>query len=53
VGGADPVALVALACHRAGVAAWEKFLAQSRELLGEQFLPGEVVVLVNRLPGPG
>jgi hypothetical protein len=51
VGGADPVALVALACQRAGGATWDAFRAHSQELLGEQPLPGEVVVLVNRLPG--
>jgi len=50
VGGADPVALIALACRKAGGASWEQFRAQARELLGEQPLPGEVVVLVNRLP---
>jgi hypothetical protein len=50
VGGADPVALIALACRKAGGATWESFRAQSRDLLGEQPLPGEVVVLVNRLP---
>jgi Ca-activated chloride channel family protein len=52
VGGADPVALIALACRKAGGATWDQFRAQSRELLGKQPLPGEVVVLVNQLPGP-
>jgi hypothetical protein len=51
VGGADPVALIAFACRKAGGATWDQFRAQSRELLGEQPLPGEVVVLINRLPG--
>jgi hypothetical protein len=52
VGGSDPVALVALACRRAGSATWDQFRASSHELLGEQPLPGELVVLVNRLPDP-
>jgi hypothetical protein len=47
VGGADPVALAA---RRAGGATWETFRAQSRDLLGEQPLPGDLVILVNRLP---
>jgi hypothetical protein len=47
VGGADPVALIALACRKAGGSNWEQFRFHSRELLGEQPLPGEVVVLVN------
>jgi Ca-activated chloride channel family protein len=51
VGGADPVALIAFACRKAGDATWARFRAQSRELLGEQPLPGEVVILINRLPG--
>jgi hypothetical protein len=50
VGGADPALLVALACRKAGGATWEQFRAHSGELLGEQPLPGEVVVLINRLP---
>jgi hypothetical protein len=50
VGGADPVALVALACRKAGGSTWSTFRAQSRDLLGEQPLPGDLVVLVNRLP---
>jgi len=52
VGGADPVALIALACRKAGGTSWNVFRTHSRELLGEQPLPGEVIVLVNRLPGP-
>ena len=48
---AEAVALVALACRKAGGSTWDAFRAQSRELLGEQPLPGELVVLVNRLPG--
>ena len=50
VGGGEPVVLVALACRKAGESTWEQFRAESRDLLGEQPLPGEVVVLVNRLP---
>jgi hypothetical protein len=49
VTGADSVALVALACRKVGGSAWDQFRARSRELIGEQPLPGEVVVLVNRL----
>jgi hypothetical protein len=50
--GADRVALTALACRRAGGEAWETFRAQARDVLGGQELPGEVVVLVNRLSQP-
>ncbi len=52
VGGADSVTLLALACRRAGGGTWDQFRAHSRELLGEQPLPGEVVVLINRLASP-
>jgi len=51
VGGADPVALVALAARHAGGSTWDHFRAHSRDLLGQQPLPGEVVILVNRMPG--
>src|SRR5262249_4998415 len=52
VRGADPIALTALACRKVGGETWDHFRAQSRELVGEQPLPGEVIVLVNRMPGP-
>jgi hypothetical protein len=45
----EHVALLALACRRAGGDQWEQFRAASRDLLGSQPLPGELVVLVNRL----
>ena len=48
-GGADAVVLVALAHRQAGREAWEAFRAQSRDLVGSQPLPGDVVVLVNRM----
>jgi Ca-activated chloride channel family protein len=51
--GPDAVTLAALACKQAGGELWEKFRAESRDLLGGQPLPGEVVVLVNRLALPG
>jgi hypothetical protein len=46
---ADQIALLALACHRTGGEAWEQFRAASRDLLGKHPLPGELVVLINRL----
>ncbi len=46
---ADQVALLALACHRTGGEAWEQFRVASRDLLGKHPLPGELVVLINRL----
>jgi hypothetical protein len=45
----DHVALMAVACHRAGGDAWQQFRAVSRDLVGKHPLPGELVVLVNRL----
>jgi len=51
--GPDAVTLAALACRQAGGELWEKFRAESRDLVGNQPLPGEVVVLVNRLALPG
>jgi hypothetical protein len=45
----EHVALLALACRRVGPEHWELFRAASRDLLGNQPLPGEVVVLVNQL----
>jgi hypothetical protein len=49
--GEDVTVLLALACRRAGGDAWTAFRAQLGELLGQQPLPGSVVVLVNRLSG--
>jgi hypothetical protein len=51
VAGEDVTVLVALACRRAGGETWSAFRAQMRGLLGEQPLPGSVVVLANRLSG--
>ena len=53
VRGDDMVALTALACRRAGGEVWTAFRAESRAILGDQPLSGAVVVLVNRLSGPG
>ncbi|HOI55526.1 MAG TPA: VIT domain-containing protein [Phycisphaerae bacterium] len=50
--GEDLVVLSAMACRRAGGAAWTQFRAESRTILGDQELPGGVVVLVNRLAEP-
>jgi hypothetical protein len=50
--GPDHVVLLALAFRQAGGAHWDRFRAASRDLLGNQPLPGEVVVLVNRLAQP-
>jgi hypothetical protein len=47
--GPDLVVLLALAARQAGGDEWASFRAQSRDLLGSQPLPGEVVVLVNRM----
>ncbi len=47
--GADHAVLLALACRRAGPSQWEQFRAASRDVLGSQPLPGEVISLVNRL----
>jgi hypothetical protein len=49
--GADVTVVLALACHRAGGETWTLFRAHMRDLLGEQPLPGSVIVLVNRLGG--
>ena len=51
IAGEDAVVLFALACQRAGDGAWTVFRAQMQSLLGEQPLPGSVVVLTNRLSG--
>jgi hypothetical protein len=48
-GGADLIVLLAIASREAGGQTWSTFRAQSRDLLGSQPLPGEVVVLVNRM----
>jgi Ca-activated chloride channel family protein len=47
--GPDHAVLMALACRQAGSSHWEQFRAASRDLLGSQPLPGEVISLVNRL----
>ncbi len=53
VRGPDRVALTALAGRRAGGEAWRTFRAEARPLLGDQPLPGTVVVLLGHLSGPG
>ncbi len=50
--GEDLVVLTALAARKAGGEAWETFRIHQPELLGQQPLPGSVVVLVNRLASP-
>jgi hypothetical protein len=52
IAGPDSVTLAALACRRAGGEAWDTFRAQSPSVLGNQQLPGEIVVLVNELSTP-
>jgi hypothetical protein len=47
--GPDHAVLMALACRQAGSSDWEQFRAASRDLLGGQPVPGEVISLVNRL----
>jgi len=47
--GEEMVALVAIACKRAGGDAWDTFRREQTYLLGGQPLSGDVVVLVNRL----
>ena len=47
--GPDAIVLTALACRQAGGEQWNAFRAGSRDLLGGQPLPGEVVAIVNRL----
>jgi hypothetical protein len=49
--GSDHVVLLAMTCRRARGASWDQFRIASRDLLGSQPLPGEVIVLVNRLAG--
>ena len=46
---ADQAVLLALACRQSGSELWTTSCAQSRDLLGNQPLPGEIVVYVNRL----
>jgi hypothetical protein len=47
--GSDLIALLALACHRAGGDVWQSFRAESEELLASQALPGHLVLLINHL----
>ena len=49
---ADSVALIALACRRAGGEVWNEFRAASPEFIGNHPLPGDLVVLINRLSMP-
>jgi Ca-activated chloride channel family protein len=51
--GADLVVLTALASLKSGGDQWTAFRAASRDLLGGQPLPGEVVALINRLGQSG
>ena len=51
--GADLVVLTALASLKSGGEQWQAFRAASRDLLGGQPLPGEVIALVNRLGHSG
>jgi hypothetical protein len=51
LGDGDIIALVAVACRRAGGGAWENFRAESKNLLGSRPLDGGVVVFVNSLAG--
>jgi Ca-activated chloride channel family protein len=51
VTGEDAIVLVALACRRAGEPTWTAFRAEMQELVGNQPLPGSVVVLIHRLSG--
>ena len=46
----ETVVLTALACRRAGGESWRSFRANARDWVGQQPLPGEVVVLISRLP---
>ncbi|MBL7141371.1 MAG: hypothetical protein ISS74_10740, partial [Planctomycetes bacterium] len=40
-------------CRRTGGEAWRTFRAEARPMLGDQPLPGSVVVFISRLSGPG
>jgi Ca-activated chloride channel family protein len=48
----DVYALTALACRRAGGDLWNKFRAESRDLIGRRPLSGSVVVFINSLSRP-
>lgn len=52
VAGDDLLVLTALACRRAGGETWQTFRAESSRLLGNQPLPGSVIVLIGRLDSP-
>jgi hypothetical protein len=45
----DLIVLAALACRRAGGDVWNDFRAASKDLLGAQPFPGDMVVFINRL----
>jgi hypothetical protein len=47
--GEDVTVLLAIGCARAGGDAWNTFRAETRELIGQQPLDGNLVVLINRL----
>jgi len=49
IAGEDWVVLAALAARRSGNEAWDAWRGNARELIGSQWLPGSVVVLVNQL----
>ncbi|MCY2991277.1 MAG: VWA domain-containing protein, partial [Planctomycetota bacterium] len=49
VSGEDLVVLTALACRRAGGDTWQKFRAESRDVLANNALSGDVIVLISRL----
>lgn len=49
VSGQDLTVLTALACRRSGGEAWQTFRAEARDLLGSQPLPGDAIILINRL----
>src|SRR5205814_3365834 len=52
VSDADSVAMIALACRRTGGDVWNEFRAAAPEFIGNRPLPGELVVLINRLSMP-
>lgn len=51
--GEDMLVLTALACRRIGGETWQTFRRETQRLLGSQPLPGNVIVLINRLDGAG
>jgi hypothetical protein len=51
ISGEDMAVLMALAGRRAGGGVWNAFRARSKDSLGEQPLPGSIVVLISRLAG--